>query len=470
MNIKALYVFIAIVSIFFCEQAVSADPDYWTSLEPLGAEVIDFPLDTEDVYCNWYSSEKPTEPVKWMDPHGNEADPGHGINWVHPYQYPGMYYIWMVVKTIYREPGQWHIEHYGMPVAYFNLPPKPFLSISPISFENLNVVDSFDAPGICPEGLTFDGTYLWLSDWCEEKLYKLDPMTGSVVNSFDTPGSDPHGLAFDGTHLWSVGDYGYPWYEVIYKLDPTTGEVLDFIDSPCYHPAGLAFDGTHLWVTDSVDEMIYKLDPATGEVVHSVDSPFSQPQGLAFDGKYLWLSDVDADDDWKTPDKQKICKLDNSANLIHSFDSPDYEGDLAFDGTYLWAAYWDLYDEKIYKIETPGTLAVGSSKSRTFTISSLGTIDLTIDPLSITGPDASQFRVENDTCSGNAMAQYETCTFDVVFSPTSAGDKSAVLEIRTNDVRTPPQIPLSGTAIVKQPPTPDIKANGSDGPLELSSW
>jgi hypothetical protein len=35
------------------------------------------------------------------------------------------------------------------------------------------VIQSFDAPGSNPIGLTYDGLYLWLADHSENKIYKM---------------------------------------------------------------------------------------------------------------------------------------------------------------------------------------------------------------------------------------------------------------------------------------------------------
>ena len=89
--------------------------------------------------------------------------------------------------------------------------------ISPTTGE---IIDSFDAPeNSWPEDLAFDGSHLWLADGLHDTIYKLDPNTVNVVSSFNSPGMDPFGLAFDGTHLWVVTHpMGLDTY-VIYKIN-----------------------------------------------------------------------------------------------------------------------------------------------------------------------------------------------------------------------------------------------------------
>jgi len=204
---------------------------------------------------------------------------------------------------------------------------------------SFTVVSSFDSPDVGPQGLTYDGTYLWNSD---DTLYKLNT-SGSIVGSIDSPCSTlfgPWGLAFDGTYLWSVCGKRF------YILD-TSGNIMDFFDSPGTGPTGITFDGTYLWNADQNEDKIYKLD-TSGNIIESFDSPGSSPQGLAFDGTYLWSVDNGEGFDVYP----RIYKLDISGNVVDSFEPPDgpysCPRGITFDGTYLWSA--DICEDKIYKI------------------------------------------------------------------------------------------------------------------------
>ena len=67
----------------------------------------------------------------------------------------------------------------------------------------------------CPEGLAFDGKFIWLAEYCENKIYKLNADDLSTVCYFDGPGSHPIGLTFDKDYLWLV-DQGT---QTFYKID-----------------------------------------------------------------------------------------------------------------------------------------------------------------------------------------------------------------------------------------------------------
>ena len=46
-----------------------------------------------------------------------------------------------------------------------------------------DVEKSFNSPGFCPTGLTFDGKYLYNCDRKTDMIYRIDPKNGKVVDS-----------------------------------------------------------------------------------------------------------------------------------------------------------------------------------------------------------------------------------------------------------------------------------------------
>ncbi len=93
---------------------------------------------------------------------------------------------------------------------------------------------------------------------------------------------------------------------------------------------------------------------------------------------------------------------------------------------------------------------MSSSAAQIFTILNAGTADLVISPISITGTNADQFSKQDDTCSNQTIAPAANCTVDVVFSPTSEGEKNANLSIPSNDPTTPTiNVPLEGVGLLE---------------------
>lgn len=171
-----------------------------------------------------------------------------------------------------------------------------------------SVVDSFSSPGNDPEGLAWDGQYLWhvdggnaydLGDDAVLYIYKIDPSNGNTVYSFEAPGPgiNAEDLTWDGSYLWYVD--GGDEEEIhgtssIYKIDPQNGNVLMNFDAPASNPSGLTWDGTNLVLSDYIKSRIYFLNPLDGNVVASLSIDIEYPGGLAWDGQYLWCADWDA--------------------------------------------------------------------------------------------------------------------------------------------------------------------------------
>jgi hypothetical protein len=96
-----------------------------------------------------------------------------------------------------------------------------------------------------------------------------------------------------------------------------------------------------------------------------------------------------------------------------------------------------------------GEKNVGSSQTRTLTISNSGGGSLRIEKISITGTDSASFKIEKDNCSGKTLSSYSTATIDLAFSPDSEGVKTATLKIASDDSDTPIlMIPLTGTGVL----------------------
>jgi hypothetical protein len=123
------------------------------------------------------------------------------------------------------------------------------------------IIGCFPDLGRDSTGLTFAEGFLWNAGFVgppEDEvpgfLYKLNT-SGDLIAWFPSPGSGPEGLAYDGEYLWHVD-----WYlNKIYKID-LSGNVLCSWGGPGRCPIGLTFDGCYLWLADQCERMIYKLD------------------------------------------------------------------------------------------------------------------------------------------------------------------------------------------------------------------
>lgn len=76
-------------------------------------------------------------------------------------------------------------------------------------------------------------------------------------------------------------------------------------------------------------------------------------------------------------------------------------------------------------------LVAGGTVVRTFTITNLGTADLTLDGVSVTGTNAAEFFASAP--GTNTLAPQTSTTLSVTFSPAASGPKTATLTLTNND-------------------------------------
>ncbi|MBI5481730.1 MAG: hypothetical protein HY906_22935 [Deltaproteobacteria bacterium] len=227
-----------------------------------------------------------------------------------------------------------------------------------------DVILSVDSSFPSPDGLMWDGQYLWATDCSTSRIDKVDPRTGQVVGSIDVTGVNSDELAWDGDAMW-VSDHtatempgmGAPPPR-LYRVDPETATVLASFDAPgaSKYPMGMACDGESLWNLDPWDRKIFQLDPATGATKRSIPAPAMGACGLTFDGACLWVTDAATDG--------RVYHVDPaSGEVLSSFDGPGGPGHqttgVAWDGRDLW-----LHDEatgraKIHKVRVEDITEAG---------------------------------------------------------------------------------------------------------------
>jgi hypothetical protein len=90
---------------------------------------------------------------------------------------------------------------------------------------------------------------------------------------------------------------------------------------------------------------------------------------------------------------------------------------------------------------------------RTVTVSNNGTADLHLAMANVIGPNARDFAKVGDTCSGAAVPAGGNCTISLRFAPTGVGSRVASLQVTDDAVGSPQLIPLSGTGLIRNPPS-----------------
>jgi hypothetical protein len=121
-----------------------------------------------------------------------------------------------------------------------------------------------------------------------------------------------------------------------------------------------------------------------------------------------------------------------------------------------------------------GNVLVGSTSTpQTLTISNTGTADLHISGIALS--DTTNYSLDinagSNPCGSTnpTIASNSSCTVTVTFNPSSEGTKVANLRISSDSPYSPTlDVPLSGNGVIP-PFIIDVKANGSDGPITITT-
>jgi hypothetical protein len=158
---------------------------------------------------------------------------------------------------------------------------------------------------------------LFIVNSSNDTVEELEPTTGQILNSFDLPepADGPEGLAFDGTYLYYVSGYGS---NTIYQLDRYTGQVINsaFISGLGSIDA-LGHSGEELYALVYSISTIYKIDFATETVIDQHTSG-SYVGGMTFGGNRGTIFVTD-----NSPSIMKVFEIDPSNwQVINSFNIP----------------------------------------------------------------------------------------------------------------------------------------------------
>lgn len=181
-------------------------------------------------------------------------------------------------------------------------------------------------------------------------VYQLDPYSGAILDDFVLSGSptwgtpsQPWGMDFD--------DQGYMWVvdfaeRKIFKIDPMTHEIVKSFYTPNHSAGGckgLAWDGQYLNVMGWVEPVIYQMDK-NGNLIRSIPLDHGGAGGLAWDGAHFWV-----------PGFGKIYKYNSSGKLMGwIYAASEGTWDMAWDGERLWASQRtneNWFDNKIFQLQ-----------------------------------------------------------------------------------------------------------------------
>ena len=231
-----------------------------------------------------------------------------------------------------------------------NVTSQPAPSPGSPTGQQITIVRRFAAPGR-PEGLTWDGQSLWVSD-NGGSIFKLGT-TGDVLGNFSAPEVTPQGITWDGSAFWLFTTNQFFIYQFRVSGDQTT-TIQSFRSQAAVIGGGLsqdlAWDGSNLWHANRFN--IFRMTPE-GVLVNTL-SRSKDVDGLDWDGSRLWLGENNF------PNFAAIIAIDTTGRTLGTFVSPVFEIEaLAWGAPYLWALGTDTLagTETIYQLDISRAVA-----------------------------------------------------------------------------------------------------------------
>ncbi|MCD4775468.1 MAG: hypothetical protein K8S15_05375 [Candidatus Aegiribacteria sp.] len=213
---------------------------------------------------------------------------------------------------------------------------------------SVNVLSSFYSPDWFPNGLAWDGNYLWLLGGHHDTFYKIN--TGGTVISHFTPsepgGMNGDGAAFDGTNLWGMFIEHTSYPGEVYEYTTSGTYVSSFMCSEIWQ-FGMTWDGNNLWVSCRGTQMIYEMSK-DGTILSSFPIPHEGVGDMAWNGTNLFYA---------AKNDKLIVEVTTDGVIIDTYDVTVISSDmkptaLTFDGTDFWVS--DQEHDIIYQVELTG--------------------------------------------------------------------------------------------------------------------
>ena len=312
-------------------------------------------------------------------------------------------------------------------------------------------------------GLAFDGTHLYCGIYGSngDQVYQIDPTDGSYSLAFTGPQDDAFGLTFDGAYFWTTHHPGGSSDPAIALQLDGSGSLISQFNLPDHYMSGICYDAGNFWTATYYPDpaTIYHVD-AAGSVIKQFTAPDNQPWDLCLENGNLWMADYWGD---------ALYMIDPATGTMlesHASEGVDPAG-IVWDGQYLW--YCDNgaggYDY-LYKIDlsgsgTPvinipvdnhdyGVVTVGDSITWNAVVENIGTADLTVTGVAISGST----ELYCETSFPLVISPAGQDIISLAYVPESVAGLDATASVESSDPVSPSvDITLTGSAAN---PGPDI--------------
>jgi YVTN family beta-propeller protein len=194
-------------------------------------------------------------------------------------------------------------------------------TVSKVNASTGGVVGTYGA-GVEAAAVCFDGTSVWVASYLINSAVKLNPNTGT--GTAYTVGTHPYAVCFDGASIWMANRDSTN----VTKLNPNTGAVIGTY-TVGQLPSALCFDGASIWVANFGSGNVSKLNPTNGVVLGTYNVG-TDPYGICFDGASIWVANYGS---------ANVMKLNPSTGaVLGTYSVGTSPFGICFDGASIWVA------------------------------------------------------------------------------------------------------------------------------------
>ena len=213
--------------------------------------------------------------------------------------------------------------------------------------------------GTMPSGVAIAPSGVWVTNFYDNTLSRIDPLTNKVVQTVPLAIADlagPLAITYGAGSLWVTTIEYDDNFDLadgsLLRLDGVTGQQVATI------PIGKgAYDvevfAGAVWVPDSDDDQVLRIDPATNAVITTIAVP-GGPLGVASGLGSLWISTGDG----------HLVRVDPATNQpTATIPTQDTGGYVAVSGNAVWMtnrAHTDATDGMVTRVD-PTTNTVAAS-------------------------------------------------------------------------------------------------------------
>ena len=189
------------------------------------------------------------------------------------------------------------------------------------SSPHYTILKKFPSPTSGPMGLAYDGQNFWTVDPIDRALISFSLNEGELIKYFPLPIGFWSGVTFDGEYLLVINVKN----NKVLKINSLTGEIIETIIVKGKQTISIQYSKEYTWIADSKGKgHIAKVDSETlQEEINLFIAPRNNPFGLAIDHSSLWVSNATRGGIGTI---HRINKL--NGNEIKSFAFPEGKGAL----------------------------------------------------------------------------------------------------------------------------------------------